>query len=153
MSVVLACEGIQIRFGGVIAADGVDIAIEDGENLAIIGPNGAGKTTFLNICTGYLKPHQPASVFFDGREVTRLRRTPPGHVGLASPGPFRSPSCFTEHSGARKPADCRGRARDRQLEPVRASRRSIRIPERRAMIALLDLMVKCSRPRSSRPVG
>ena len=53
---VLACRDIQIRFGGVIAADHVEIDIEDGENLAIIGPNGAGKTTFLNICTGYLKP-------------------------------------------------------------------------------------------------
>ena len=46
---------LKIRFGGVIAADGIDLDVYEGENLAIIGPNGAGKTTFLNISTGYLQ--------------------------------------------------------------------------------------------------
>ena len=53
-NVLLSAKGIKIRFGGVIAADGIDLDVYEGENLAIIGPNGAGKTTFLNISTGYL---------------------------------------------------------------------------------------------------
>ena len=48
-NVLLSAKGIKIRFGGVIAADGIDLDVHEGENLAIIGPNGAGKTTFLNI--------------------------------------------------------------------------------------------------------
>ena len=55
-SLLSAQRARAIRFGGVIAADGVDLDVIDGEHLAIIGPNGAGKTTFLNIATGYLKP-------------------------------------------------------------------------------------------------
>ena len=50
-NILLAAKGIKIRFGGVIAADGIDLDVYEGENLAIIGPNGAGKTTFLNIST------------------------------------------------------------------------------------------------------
>ena len=45
-NVLLSAKGIKIRFGGVIAADGIDLDVYEGENLAIIGPNGAGKTTF-----------------------------------------------------------------------------------------------------------
>ena len=54
--VLLETKGLEINFGGVIAADNVSVEIHAGKNLAIIGPNGAGKTTFLNICTGYTKP-------------------------------------------------------------------------------------------------
>ena len=54
--VLLQARGLVIRFGGVVAADNVDIDVIEGEKLAIIGPNGAGKTTFLNIATGYLRP-------------------------------------------------------------------------------------------------
>ena len=63
--VLMSAQGLQIRFGGVVAADNINIDIHEGNNLAIIGPNGAGKTTFLNICTGYLKPHA-GKVVFDG---------------------------------------------------------------------------------------
>jgi branched-chain amino acid transport system ATP-binding protein len=74
-NVLLSAKGIKIRFGGVIAADGIDLDVLEGENLAIIGPNGAGKTTFLNISTGYLRP-QSGSVTFMGQDITaRLPRT------------------------------------------------------------------------------
>ncbi|HVL71811.1 MAG TPA: ATP-binding cassette domain-containing protein, partial [Beijerinckiaceae bacterium] len=56
MSALLSARGLTLAFGGVRAADGVDVDVAAGEFLAIIGPNGSGKTTFLNLCTGYLKP-------------------------------------------------------------------------------------------------
>ncbi|MES1149437.1 MAG: ATP-binding cassette domain-containing protein, partial [Bradyrhizobium guangdongense] len=65
-NVLLSAKDIQIRFGGVIAADGINLDVLEGENLAIIGPNGAGKTTFLNISTGYLRP-QAGTVTFLGQ--------------------------------------------------------------------------------------
>ena len=96
--ILLEARGLEIRFGGVVAADGVDIAIHQGRNLAIIGPNGAGKTTFLNICTGYLKP-SAGSVHFDGRgdhaEVARGRS--PAWASRA-PSRCRSSSTSTPRS-------------------------------------------------------
>jgi branched-chain amino acid transport system ATP-binding protein len=64
-NILLSAKGIKIRFGGVIAADGIDLDVHEGENLAIIGPNGAGKTTFLNISTGYLRPQAGTVSFLD----------------------------------------------------------------------------------------
>ena len=68
---LLEAHDLQIRFGGVIAADGVSLKIERGRNLAIIGPNGAGKTTFLNICTGWIKPSR-GKVMFEGNPSTGI---------------------------------------------------------------------------------
>ncbi len=63
-NVLLSARDIKIRFGGVVAADGIDLDVLEGENLAIIGPNGAGKTTFLNISTGYLRPQAGTVTFW-----------------------------------------------------------------------------------------
>lgn len=92
---LLEARALEIRFGGVVAADGVNLTIEEGKNLAIIGPNGAGKTTFLNICTGWLKPSK-GQVFFKGEDVTRL---PPRKIvqrGVARA--FQIPQLFAEHT-------------------------------------------------------
>ena len=56
MSALLETKGLQLSFGGVVAADHIDFVLQRGERLAVIGQNGAGKTTFINICTGFLKP-------------------------------------------------------------------------------------------------
>jgi branched-chain amino acid transport system ATP-binding protein len=84
-NVLLSAKNIKIRFGGVIAADGIDLDVLEGENLAIIGPNGAGKTTFLNISTGYLRP-QAGTVAFLGHDITAaasLRGLPSGFQALS----------------------------------------------------------------------
>ena len=45
MPPILALENISKRFGAIVIADGIDLALKPGEALGIIGPNGAGKTT------------------------------------------------------------------------------------------------------------
>ena len=92
---LLEARGIHIHFDGVVAADGVDLAIVENEVLAIVGPNGAGKTTFLNICTGYLRP-QRGTVHFQGVDITRRPSRDLPRLGIARS--FQIPQLFLEHS-------------------------------------------------------
>jgi branched-chain amino acid transport system ATP-binding protein len=92
---LLKAEQLEIRFGGVVAADNVNIEIFKGGKLAIIGPNGAGKTTFLNICTGYVKPSH-GRVTFQGRDVTQLSPRQITRLGIARA--FQIPQLFAEHT-------------------------------------------------------
>jgi len=52
MSGLLEVRGLTKRFGGVVAIDGLDVAITPNEIVGLIGPNGSGKTTFFNVITG-----------------------------------------------------------------------------------------------------
>src|SRR5258707_4087435 len=53
---VLRLRGVNTRFGGVIAANDVDLDLPKGLVTALVGPNGAGKTTLFNLITGNLRP-------------------------------------------------------------------------------------------------
>ncbi|MHA7876634.1 ABC transporter ATP-binding protein [Roseivivax sp.] len=130
---LLEARGLEIRFGGVVAADHVDLTIAEGRNLAIIGPNGAGKTTFLNICTGWIKPTK-GQVFFRGEEVTHL---PPRKIvrrGVARA--FQIPQLFTEHT-ALENLMIAVSAREGRQSPLLSMGAQ---PERREMLELLDLV-------------
>jgi branched-chain amino acid transport system ATP-binding protein len=89
---ILEAKDLHVAFNGVKAADGVSIAIHDGEFLAIIGPNGSGKTTLLNICTGYIRP-KSGSVQLDGRDITRLSPRAIARRGVARA--FQIPQLFS----------------------------------------------------------
>ncbi len=54
--IVLSCEGLVKRFGGITATDHVSLQLARGARHALIGPNGAGKTTLINLLTGVLEP-------------------------------------------------------------------------------------------------
>jgi len=130
---LLSAEDLHIGFGGIKAADGVDLSVRAGEHLAIIGPNGAGKTTFLNICTGYLRPWR-GRVRFRGHDITN--RPPRAITRLGIARAFQIPQLFTELS-----------ALDNLLMAAAARQGAWRpwlrldaLPERKAMLALLDLV-------------
>jgi branched-chain amino acid transport system ATP-binding protein len=94
-NVMLSAKGIAIRFGGVVAADGIDLDVLEGENLAIIGPNGAGKTTFLNISTGYLRP-QAGTITFLGQDITAQLPRTITKLGIARA--FQIPQLFLDQT-------------------------------------------------------
>jgi ABC-type branched-subunit amino acid transport system ATPase component len=69
MGAVLEVKGLTRRFGGLVAVNKVDFAVEDGSILGIIGPNGAGKTTIFNLVSGMLKPTE-GSILLKGKDIT-----------------------------------------------------------------------------------
>ncbi|TWT12538.1 ABC transporter ATP-binding protein [Reyranella sp. CPCC 100927] len=71
MNTLARVEDLHISFGGVAAASGISLTVEQGEFLALIGPNGAGKTTALRMVAGLLRPDR-GRVFFGERDVTNL---------------------------------------------------------------------------------
>lgn len=65
----LEITGLRKKFGGVVAIDGIDIAIDGDSITGIIGPNGSGKTTLFNIVTGVHKP-TVGRVRWRGEDIT-----------------------------------------------------------------------------------
>lgn len=70
--VTLAGHELHKEFGGIVAANGINIELRSGIVMGLIGPNGAGKTTAFNLLTGFL-PATSGSITFRGRPVTDLR--------------------------------------------------------------------------------
>ena len=66
---LLVASKVRKEFGGLVAVNDVDFAIETGSIASLIGPNGAGKTTFFNVLTGVYGP-TAGRIEFDGRDVT-----------------------------------------------------------------------------------
>ena len=71
MSAVLTINGLRMTFGGLVAVDGVDFTLANGDIAAIIGPNGAGKTTVFNCISGFYKP-SAGHITLDGEDITGL---------------------------------------------------------------------------------
>jgi branched-chain amino acid transport system ATP-binding protein len=65
---LLEVDGIELRFGGTRAIDGVSFDVKPGELFAVIGPNGAGKTSIFNCISGVYHP-QAGSIRFMGEEL------------------------------------------------------------------------------------
>ncbi len=68
---LLETRNLIARYGDFQALFGVDIALDQGETIAIIGANGAGKTTLMRSISGILA-NQPNAVLFDGAEIGAL---------------------------------------------------------------------------------
>jgi branched-chain amino acid transport system ATP-binding protein len=81
MSDVLAARQLSVRFGGVHALSGVDLAVAEGELVGLIGPNGAGKTTLVDAVTGFVG--YAGQVELDGRNLAGLRAHARAALGLS----------------------------------------------------------------------
>jgi len=62
---MLKIQNLAMRFGGLLAVDGVSLDVQEREIHSIIGPNGAGKTTVFNCMSGFYKPSGGKIIFRD----------------------------------------------------------------------------------------
>jgi len=79
---LLEVDDVTIKFGGLVALDGVTFDIKEGEILGLIGPNGAGKTTCFNVMTGVYQATS-GQVRFNGRPLRKLKRYQITKLGIA----------------------------------------------------------------------
>jgi len=80
--VILSCENVTVRFGGLVACDAATFNVEEGQILGLIGPNGAGKTTLLNAINGVYRP-RAGRIIFRGEDITGLRPFQVARRGIA----------------------------------------------------------------------
>jgi ABC-type branched-subunit amino acid transport system ATPase component len=79
---ILETIGLEKRFGGILASQDVNLAVEQGARHALIGPNGAGKTTVINLLSGVLRP-SAGRIMLEGRDITGLAPHERVRLGMA----------------------------------------------------------------------
>ena len=95
MNSLLETRKLRKSFGALVATDGVDFDVREGETHAVIGPNGAGKTTFIKQISGELRP-DAGEVRFSGEDITALPAPRRSRKGLARS--FQITSIYREFS-------------------------------------------------------
>ena len=79
---LLDIRNVALRFGGIIALDGVSFTLDQGQILGLIGPNGAGKTTLFN-CVSRLYTPNSGDVLFDGHSILNRPSYRIAEIGIA----------------------------------------------------------------------
>jgi branched-chain amino acid transport system ATP-binding protein len=73
---------LALRFGGVVALNGLSFSIEEGQICSLIGPNGAGKTSLFNCVSRLYKPTL-GTITFDGQDLLALGAHEIARAGIA----------------------------------------------------------------------
>src|SRR5215831_7019126 len=92
---LLDVRDVALRFGGIVALDGVSFDLDEGQILGLIGPNGAGKTTLFNCLSRLYTPNR-GDVLFDGRSL--LHRPPHRIAELGIARTFQNLALFPAQS-------------------------------------------------------
>jgi branched-chain amino acid transport system ATP-binding protein len=79
---LLTLDGVSIRFGGIVALDGVSFGVPEGQITGLIGPNGAGKTSLFNVISRLYTP-TAGRVQFAGVDLLRLAPHAVARLGIA----------------------------------------------------------------------
>jgi branched-chain amino acid transport system ATP-binding protein len=80
-SPLLSVRNVSVRFGGIVALDGVTFDVSKGQIAGLIGPNGAGKTTLFN-CLSRLYTPNGGDVLFEGTSILDRPRHDIPHIGI-----------------------------------------------------------------------
>ncbi|MFD1509648.1 ABC transporter ATP-binding protein [Lacimonas salitolerans] len=108
MTEILRIEGLQKRFGGLVATDNVSLDVHTGEIHALIGPNGAGKSTLINQLCGELR-QDAGMIHLAGRDISHMAA--PDRVDLGLGRTFQM-TCLLEDFTVRENVGLAVQARD-----------------------------------------
>ena len=151
---LLSVKGVTVRFGGIVALDGVSFDVARGQVCGLIGPNGAGKTTLFN-CLSRLYAYQAGDILFEGRSITAL----PTHriAALGMGRTFQNLAMFRTMSvrenvmvGAHSRSSCGFASSALRLPRVGTEERRLRAQADEIM-AYLDLTNCADRPAGDLP--
>jgi branched-chain amino acid transport system ATP-binding protein len=78
---LLEVSDVSVRFGGIVALDGISFDVDSGQIAGLIGPNGAGKTTLFN-CLSRLYECDSGSISFDGHSLLSSPRHRIAEIGI-----------------------------------------------------------------------
>jgi branched-chain amino acid transport system ATP-binding protein len=92
---LLEVRDVALRFGGIVALDGVSFDLDEGQILGLIGPNGAGKTTLFN-CVSRLYTPSRGDILFEGRSL--LGRPPHRIAEIGVCRTFQNLALFSQQS-------------------------------------------------------
>ena len=90
---------VSVRFGGIVALDGVSFDVAPGQIAGLIGPNGAGKTTLFNCLSRLYVPNE-GDILFEGRSILREPRHAIPRLGIGRT--FQNVALFDHMSRARQ---------------------------------------------------
>lgn len=90
---ILQTDGLTKRFGGLVAVDNIDLAVERGEIRCIIGPNGAGKSTLLKLLVGQLTASS-GRILYNGNDITDTSQHDRARNGLSMK--FQVPAVYDD---------------------------------------------------------
>lgn len=136
MTDLLSVAAVSKRFGAVVAASDISVAIGPGSLTSLIGTNGAGKTTFVNIVTGYVKPDE-GTVALGGHDITQLT---PREITLLGVGrSFQIPQLFPRLTALQNVVAAITVCKDRGwMRMVRAERADV-VDRARSLLDQLEL--------------
>jgi putative spermidine/putrescine transport system ATP-binding protein len=107
---------LRRQFGDVVALDGIDLELGEGEFVSLLGPSGCGKTTALRLVAGFDRPTS-GRILVDGKDMTRV---PPNRRDMGMV--FQAYSLFPNMTAARNVEfglKVRGRAKDARAQTIR----------------------------------
>jgi branched-chain amino acid transport system ATP-binding protein len=153
---LLEVRDVALRFGGIVALDGVSFALEEGQILGLIGPNGAGKTTLFN-CVSRLYTPNRGDILFEDRSILGRPSHRIAEIGIART--FQNLALFppqTVLDNVRIGGHARSRS-DFVSDTLRlpwARRHEAALTEIAwSLIHMLDLAEVASRPAAGLPLG
>jgi branched-chain amino acid transport system ATP-binding protein len=153
---LLECARVSRNFGGLIAVNNVDLAVEAGEIVGLIGPNGSGKSTLVNLITGVV-PASGGRIHFAGQDITALPSWRIARLGIARTFQllrlFRSLTVLENVTLPLQPHMATGQAasafgRRRAAEEDRAA-----AAKGRELLAFFDLAEFAERPPTALSIG
>jgi branched-chain amino acid transport system ATP-binding protein len=78
---LLEVRGLEVRYGGIRAVKGIDLAVDEGELVCLIGANGAGKSSTLRAISGLIGA-PPGAVRYASRDLAGTRAFERARAGL-----------------------------------------------------------------------